>query len=229
MDIFTGRVYRGNRTLWFHRPLDKYPVLAPAGAIIPLDALPVLRNGCPVHTAMELVVIVGKDGNSELYESEGSISSNTIITFTQQTGVLAIKPTAKNTSVPSQPRHWTVHLLSCAPSSSISVSIDGGLNTSAVHIHTSPVSGFKPDLGTTAGEITVDTGENPQLEMHSPLTGCREILHRARVDYDLKQQIWQLLTENEGGGGILTIGHLHAVEMEEALLGTLMEVLTASL
>ena len=35
-DIFTKRVYRGNRELDIYRPLDKIPVFAKAGTILPL-------------------------------------------------------------------------------------------------------------------------------------------------------------------------------------------------
>jgi hypothetical protein len=49
------------------------------------------------------------------------------------------------------------------------------------------------------------------------------------VGYDLKQQIWDILTAEPDAVnvGLLTIGRLHAVEMDAALLGALMEVLTA--
>ena len=37
VDIFEGLVYEGDRVLSFYRSLDKYPVFAKEGAIIPLD------------------------------------------------------------------------------------------------------------------------------------------------------------------------------------------------
>ena len=37
-DVFTGLVYRGGTTILLHRDLDTIPVLAPAGAILPLAA-----------------------------------------------------------------------------------------------------------------------------------------------------------------------------------------------
>jgi alpha-glucosidase (family GH31 glycosyl hydrolase) len=66
VDIFNGKVFEGNRKLWLHRSLDQYPVFAPMGAIIPLDASIVLANGCPIRTALEVIVIVGKNGRFEL-------------------------------------------------------------------------------------------------------------------------------------------------------------------
>ena len=69
-DLFTGAVYRGDRTVTFHRPLEHYPVLARAGAVIPLasDAMaPVTEN----PSELVLRVIPG-DGTSTLIEDDAS-------------------------------------------------------------------------------------------------------------------------------------------------------------
>lgn len=71
-DIFTGLVYYGDRTLTLHRPLTQVPVLAPEGAIIPLDAAWRPKSGSPNPEAIEVLLVVGADGSFDLIEDDGS-------------------------------------------------------------------------------------------------------------------------------------------------------------
>ena len=65
-DVFTGLVYRGGTTILLHRDLDTIPVLAPAGAILPLARGPRLGTANP--DALELRVYAGADGEFTLAE-----------------------------------------------------------------------------------------------------------------------------------------------------------------
>ena len=57
--MFTGLTYRGGTTILLHRDLDTIPVLAPAGAILPLAAGERHRTN---PDALELRVYAGADG-----------------------------------------------------------------------------------------------------------------------------------------------------------------------
>ena len=59
-DVFTGVTYRGGTTILLHRDLDTIPVLAPAGAILPLAAD--AQQGVANPDALELRVYAGADG-----------------------------------------------------------------------------------------------------------------------------------------------------------------------
>ena len=68
-DIFNGRVYEGGQWVKMYRDLDSIPVLAPAGAIIPMyrnDRTNDLSNSQPLE-----VHIWRGDGHYELYEDDG--------------------------------------------------------------------------------------------------------------------------------------------------------------
>ena len=72
VDVFTGLVYDGGRELLLHRDLTSIPVLAAAGAIVPLDGAPVPGND-PVNPAsLEVLVVVGADGSFTLVEDDGT-------------------------------------------------------------------------------------------------------------------------------------------------------------
>ncbi|KKK11914.1 hypothetical protein AOCH_004754, partial [Aspergillus ochraceoroseus] len=65
VDIFTGTVYDGDRELTFFRPLEGYPVLAHEGSIITLDDdCTGVQNGCFNPDVMQVLVVVGADGQA---------------------------------------------------------------------------------------------------------------------------------------------------------------------
>ena len=68
-DIFNGRIYDGGRWVTMHRDLDSIPVLAPAGAIVPMyrsgDS-----NDLSLEQPLEIHLWRG-DGSFRLYEDDG--------------------------------------------------------------------------------------------------------------------------------------------------------------
>ena len=67
-DIFTGEVYCGGKTV-INRDIASIPVLAPAGAIIPLDGRKT-GNDCGNPESLEILIYKGS-GSFKLYEDDG--------------------------------------------------------------------------------------------------------------------------------------------------------------
>lgn len=70
-DLFTGLAYRGNRTIPMYRTLKTIPVLARAGAIIPMEKEETVGSKVNNPKDMELCVFAGADGEFILYEDDG--------------------------------------------------------------------------------------------------------------------------------------------------------------
>lgn len=68
-DIFTGRIYKGGKKFHMCRDTTLIPVLAPAGAIIPLDGR-TEGNDCKNPDSLELLIFRG-NGSFNLYEDDG--------------------------------------------------------------------------------------------------------------------------------------------------------------
>lgn len=68
-DIFTGRIYSGNRFVKIYRDIEYIPVLAKAGAIIPMSAN-TLTNDCSNPEKLNLLVYRGNN-TFKLYEDDG--------------------------------------------------------------------------------------------------------------------------------------------------------------
>ena len=64
VDLFTGLRYAGGREITLHRNGSSIPVLAPAGAIIPLDAAAQPGNGAGLPAALEIWIVPGRTDRS---------------------------------------------------------------------------------------------------------------------------------------------------------------------
>ena len=98
-DLFTGRRYAGDREIVLHRPLAELPVLAAAGAVIPLDAAAVPADDPTNPAAFEVLVVPGADGAFELVEDDGTGDgldeeriARTLLRYDDATGLLRIDP-----------------------------------------------------------------------------------------------------------------------------------------
>jgi alpha-glucosidase (family GH31 glycosyl hydrolase) len=67
-DMFTGASYVGGRTVHLHRDLTSIPVLARAGAIVPLVPADELPDGTELSSVVEVRVFAGADGEFTLVE-----------------------------------------------------------------------------------------------------------------------------------------------------------------
>ena len=93
VDLFTGVSYRGGRQATMWRPLAQIPVLARAGAIVPLSADDDLRVGLP--SSLELRIATGADGTYVLVEDDDRAEARTVTTrfeYTHATGEVRIHP-----------------------------------------------------------------------------------------------------------------------------------------
>ena len=72
-DIFTGRIYCGKRFVRMYRDIENIPVLAKAGAIIPMSAND-RTNDCTNPVDMELLIYRGNN-TFKLYEDDGETLS----------------------------------------------------------------------------------------------------------------------------------------------------------
>jgi len=213
VDIFNGIVYEGDRELWISRPLKAYPVLAKEGAIIPLDAAHVPANGGDNPEAFEILIVVGADGEYEIMEDDGTGSmvknwTRTAITYTQKTGVVEIGP------LPVK-RDISLRFVALKAPSTIKVLIDGAEKKVTPEVVS---NGLLIDLGSVNEKATVDLGGVPQLEQQDVSAMIRPILADAQIDYDLKEEIWKIVTSK-----VQVVSRLVALDMDESLRDAVLE------
>jgi hypothetical protein len=218
IDFFTGVRYSGGRTVQLHRPLDGYPVLARAGAIVPLaDQLEV---GNP--EALELHVFAGADGDFTLYEDDDAAEPRTVTTryrYDQVAGELRIEPASGALDLVPAVRAYRVVLQG----------LDG-------------VGAVGPDgkalaaesaAGPLVIELSVPTADGATVQ----LTGERrasdnrvesrlfDLLAAAQIEYPTKDRIWRMLQDETDT--LRRVSALQVMELEPALHAALCELLLA--
>ena len=132
-DILTGVHYSGGRKIRCTERWTSLPVLAKAGAVIPLDADPAPGNGDPNPEALEVLVIAGADGSFELIEdgdagtADGDAgAARTPLTWSDNAAVMTVGPVAGDAQVLPAQRDWTISFPGGVHPQRVDATVDGG-------------------------------------------------------------------------------------------------------
>jgi alpha-glucosidase (family GH31 glycosyl hydrolase) len=208
VDVLTEQVYDGDRRLELHRDLATVPVLARAGAIVPLDADDVPRGADANPPALEVLVVPGADGRFVLVEDDGrgdgtdeSGVVRTELTWDQAAGTFTVgAATGALSCVPAE-RTWRVRLL----------------GTGQV-VETGPRPVAEP--------VVVRLGPDPQPRDERLAERVFALLDRAQIPFDVKQRVHAVAMRDMDAG--VRMAHLGTLGLPPALLSAVGEMLLAS-
>lgn len=245
VDVFSGCVYDGDRELDMYRTLDRLPVLAPEGAIVPLDASSTPPNGCPNPDAFEVLVVVGQDGWFRIVEDRrddaraaGTVTTNGIagagrtdrvieIEFDQAAGRLTVDNAAD--------RQWTFRFVSlCATRGPhVSVLVDGVKlaepDEVAISVDTSSM-GSPPGLVVKlpklpeGAAIDVYLSPKPRLTVWDHQQAFRDMLLDLQAEFAVKDAIWKIAGAAHQAASV-KLARLLSLGLDEALIGPVVELL----
>src|SRR4051794_693567 len=231
VDVLDDLVYDGDRELVLHRDLGGIPVLARAGAIVPLDAAAIPADDPVNPQHLEVLVVVGADGSFELIEDDGSgdgLDPSTIvrtpIRFEQAGGRLSVGPArGALTAVPSA-RSWTLTFLAVADLAEIIATVDDVLapvQTARTATRTSVTVMDVP----AGSELVFDLGAEPRLAPNDVGARLFAFLEAAQIDYTIKTEVQRIATSDAPLH--VRISHLHALGLDPALATAVDEILLA--
>ncbi|WP_029290463.1 glycoside hydrolase family 31 protein [Cellulomonas sp. HZM] len=236
VDVHTGLAYDGDRETVLHRPLDHVPALAPAGALVPLDAAAVPGNDPVNPLALEVLVVVGADGAFDLVEDDGTPADRTATTalrFTQATGTFAVGPAAPDDDGPAPwlpaRRTWTATFLAVdeACDDHVEAFVDDVPVAARVVRAGSRLSITVEDVAVTS-DLGIRIGDDPRLAAVDVEARATEVLDRARCEYDLKTRLLRIAVDDRPLH--VRVSHLRAVGAaagREAVVDAVLEVLLA--
>ena len=203
-----------------HRPLDGYPVLARAGAIVPLT-----RDGLGVGNpdALELHVFAGADGDFTLYEDDDAAEPRAVTTryrYDQAAGELVIEPASGALDLVPEVRAYRV--------------VVHGLDGVGAAAADGTVAGGGDRCRPTGGRAVRCHGRGGDRAAHRvsgarPTTawsrGIFDLLATAQIEYPLKDSIWRMLQDETDT--VRRVAALQVMELEPALHAALSELLLA--
>lgn len=236
-DVFNDLVYHGSRMINMYRPLEAIPVLAKAGAIIPmLTEGECICNGTELPIALDIRIYSGADGAFELYEDDGE-------TMAYINGEYAVTSMRLDWRIDG----GTEFTITGAPAKAFMPKArDYILSFICVEENTAPVV-----CGEDFRDLTIDSSydtehhnlqvflrqipadEKIRLRFNIPLELAtnitiprfKAILNKAQIEYELKNQIYRILTSEKETSVI--ISNLQTLKLSDELLEAITEILFA--
>lgn len=236
VDMFTGTIYDGDRSINLYRPLTQYPVLLHEGSIVILDGDRVPVNGCQNPSAFEVLVAVGRNGQASLLEDPADDSAQSkveatptgergaLIQYTQSTGQLTASVTG---------RTWTFRFLglTSVPSNLKITLADRDVTSSSqtkvcAYPDTPSLLITVPDPGIEKTQLTIDLGANPSFGIIDQSARILDLLNDMQISYGLKDKIWKIVSSQKSGAGG-KVAALLALGVDEDITGPFVEFLLA--
>lgn len=229
-DIFTGRKYKGNRIMMMYRDIQSIPVLAKAGAVIPMTEE--IREAGANPGQLTIQVYAGADGEFVLYEDDNNtedykdgkcVKTRMQVSWGESSRLVIEKPEGCLEYLPEK-RTYTVKFHGVCDSS-VRAEADGAscltqcsydekTNTLTCQVETLP----------SDTRIQVVLEQAVQAENHVT-EECFDFLNQAEIPFPLKEVLYQAIKDQEDMTVLLST--LQAMELDRELLGALTEIITA--
>ena len=221
-DVFTGVTYRGGTTILLHRDLDTIPVLAPAGAILPLAAD--AQQGVANPDALELRVYAGADGEFSLAEDQDD-ERWAFTRFTLTGDELRIHPVeGEHGSVPAT-RGYDVVLCGFADVPEVVV---GGLDGTAQPTAPGPVPGSVsvrlPSVAAAEGAVLRLVGDIAPAGNRDVPERLFDLLDAAQIELTTKERVHRAVTTHEPARAVPALA---ALDLPRPLFTAVVELLLA--
>lgn len=236
-DFFTGMRYRGGRRVKMYRSLQQIPVLARAGALVPLaGASEALQNGAALPTELELRIFAGDDGQYTLYEDDGQSqafahgeAATTEYRFQWHAPQpsLSILPGGESFSWLPPQRRYTVTLVGVQkPPAAKAYCSRQALSVECQYDSLHAICTLKlPPLPANAA-VTLHFPDGLALAPSDLKPRIDSLLNHARISYELKDCVYKAIFCQEKDRAQI-LSELMAMELPKGLLEAVCELLLA--
>lgn len=233
-DFFNGMVYHGGRMLTLYRGLEDIPVLAGAGAVVPMANLEKFTNSVDNPKSLRVKIFPGKDNEFRLYEDEGDtasdITQNWVCTRLEwkcrEQAVFRIHAAEGNTSVIPKMRSWKLEFCGIERPEQLQVLADGReISVSADYFEKQSVCVVRIPETKISTEIEVRFLEAIHIAENDINVRIFDRLYRAEIEYDKKEIIYGYV--NDGKTPTELLGIMQGMKLPDPVYGMLSEILLA--
>ena len=223
-DLFTGLRYRGGRRLLMFRPLDRIPVLAKDGGILPMNGETPLKNGADLPEHVLIRAFPGESGETELIEDNGKMPGEpgyrravTRIRMERGSGLtVEILPPEGDADILPAGRRYTVELNGVPDAAP---DFCGCGYTAAYEAERRAMS-----ITPQAPSCRMDWNRFPEAPAPDREKLIRDVLLRAQMSYDLKNEIMHAVRKHADSAE--TAAELNTMPLSASLRGALLEILS---
>lgn len=230
-DFFSGNVYRGGRRIAFYRPLDCFPVLVPAGSIIPL-AGDCMTSHMANPEILEIRVYHGAEGSFTLTEDDCSGRRSapvvkTRFTYAQEGEkdvVFRMEVAGENAGLIPADRTYQITIAGVREPETVrgqgaEVQWTYSGQEKALHLTVSGRAARRFEVRVSLADREI-AEQDKQRQIFS-------MLQHAQIEYTLKDKIYDIVTHGRNAADILAA--LTEMQVEPALYGAVTEILTMNL
>lgn len=234
IDFFQGLIYQGDRFVEMHRDLETIPVLAKAGGIVPLLKEEYTGNDLANPKDMEIRIFAGEDGEFTLYEDDGEslayqngdYATTKMCMDWKTEGSFRIEAAQGNLKLLPASRNYQLKFIGFVDNDAIKVTNGGkeiafgksyeqSSNTIVITIENAMVH----------QDLCVQFAHKPMLAENHTDEFLFGILDRAKIAFDLKEKIYQIVRKNKDTYSL--ISNLNAMNLHVNLFSALCEIILA--
>lgn len=221
IDVFTGQIYNGNKRITLWRDLDSIPVLAKAGAIVPLDSDEEIssRTDNPKH--LELCIFAGADGAFTMYEDDGitmKYEDGAFVTteyrIDQTNGRFSIGAAAGDLSLIPDKRRYTLKFYGLGEGAVEGAAWDADRNIATLEIGETPVT---EEITVAFDPTNVASNNIEELSY--------EVINRAQCAFSQKEALFRLIRSGKPVESILT--EMDTMQISKSMRSAITEILLA--
>ena len=232
-DFFTDTVYQGGRNQNMYRSIDQIPVLAKAGAILPMTDE--IRAIDTEKNPEELTVRVypGADNSFTLYEDDNitegyrqGICAVTEMNLNWQEKTFTIKPSAGDLTLLPKQRTWKIELHKVTAEEAVVLVNQTEQKDCCTHNGTTltiTLADIRPE-----DTIEIRLPQNTQVAANPVQQQIFDFLNQAEIDFIAKEKIYQAARHAQETPELL-LSELQSMEITPDLSGAIQEIMCAYL
>ena len=232
-DFFTDTVYQGGRNQNMYRSIDQIPVLAKAGAILPMTDE--IRAIDTEKNPEELTVRVypGADNSFTLYEDDNitegyrqGICAVTEMNLNWQEKTFTIKPSAGDLTLLPKQRTWKIELHKVTAEEAVVLVNQTEQKDCCTHNGTTltiTLADIRPE-----DTIEIRLPQNTQVAANPVQQQIFDFLNQAEIDFIAKEKIYQAARHAQETPELL-LSELQSMEIIPDLSGAIQEIICAYL
>ena len=232
IDFFNGMIYEGGRNIIMYRDIQNIPVMAKAGAIIPMTEE--IYGKQPSSNPKQLTVRVypGADGAFELYEDDNEsqdyqrgICAITKMQWSWSEKRFVIYPVQGVTGLIPATRSYQIEVRGCTESSVTLSRNDIPEACETTYYTETKILVIKVERVHPGDKLELQFDQDMELQAIGKEKRVFDFLNRAEISYVLKRKIYDLVCGCEDAGRIL--GELRAEGIDQELFDCISEMIIA--
>ena len=236
-DIFTGMTYRGGHRMELYRDINSIPVLAKAGAILPLTDEISCKQALENPTSFTLKMYAGDNGSLTLceddnetcaYEAGKCVKTAFALDWNGEKQSITIAPAKGELTLIPEKRSWKIELCGCTEAAAQDVHIMSGdkeIEAAVSYDYNKKCLVIDIPAVAVTEEITVVFDKRLEIAENRINEMLFAFLDQAEIGFDLKTQLYALISKKKDRFAV--INELRALKIEDELEGCLVELVTA--